>query len=211
MASYSAPSEAISNPDVELFLRESSGPNGERAPAALPLYNAVFAHDRRAAAKLLDQGSSPNALLYPNRWSVLMVAVAYQDKDMSRLLLQHGANINYVSEDPADYTALGVALNAALADGLRGRDVEPKTDFSMFDYLLDAVADLNVEFGDSTDIAILAATLGQMTIVNELLTRGYVRNLSGLKRTLETRAVSQDRQDDKNRAIGTIDRMLTRK
>lgn len=202
---------AVSEADTELFWREASGPNGERAHAALPFYQAVFAHDRAAAARLLDHGASANAMLYAERWSPLMVAVAYQDKDMVSLLLHHGANIDYVSNDPANYTPLGVGLNAALADALRRGGDDPKIDFAMFDYLLDAGANVNVEFGYGDDIAMSAATFGQMSIVNELLARGYRRDLPALKRWLERRVVSEDRQADKDRAIATIDRMLRKK
>ena len=207
----SAPWASMSQADANLFWGEASGPNGERAPAALPLYQAVFAHDRQAVAGLLDHGTSPNALLYPKRWSPLMVAVAYQDRDMVHLLLQRGADINYVSNDPADYSPLGVAVNAALSDALKRGGDHPNIDFSMFNYLLDAGANVNVEFGYNKDIAIFAATLGQMDLVNELLARGYRRDLADLKGVLEVIHVNQDRQAAKDRAIATIDRILKQK
>lgn len=208
MPDKSAPWASMSESDTELFWREVSGPNGEHAPAALPLYEAVFAHDRDAVAKLLAHGASPNAVLYAERWSPLMVAIAYQDKDMVSLLLHHGANIDYVSNDPANYTPLGVALNAALADALRRGGDDPKIDFAMFRYLLDAGANVNVAFGYRNDIAIFTATVGQMNIVNELLERGYRRDLPELRETLKIIQVSEDAQADKDRAIATIDRML---
>jgi hypothetical protein len=202
------PSISVSKTDTDLFWREASGPNGERALPALPLYQAVFAHDYQAAAKLLDTGVSPNVLLYSKRWSPLMVAIAYQDKEMVDLLLRYGADINYVSNDPADYTPLGVALSTALREALRGGGEDPTLDFSMFHHLLDCGADVNLEFGDDQDIAILSATLGQMNVVNELLSRGYHRDLSKLKQWLVGIRVSEDRQDDKDRAIAKIDDML---
>lgn len=211
MPNKSAPWASTSEADTELFWREASGPNGERAPAALPLYQAVFAHDREAVTKLLDHGASPNAVLYAERWSPLMAAVAYQDKDMVSLLLHHGANINYVSNDPANYTPLGVALNAALADALKRGGDDPKIDFAMFDHLLDAGANVNVEFGYRQDIATFSASLGQMNIVNELLARGYRRDLGELKEILVGIHISEDRQADKDRAIATIDRILGQK
>jgi hypothetical protein len=204
----SAPWASIDDADTALFWREVSGPNGERAPEALPLYEAVFAHDRAAVTTLLNRGVSPNTVLFAKRWSPLMVAIAYQDKEMVSLLLHHGANIDYVSNDPANFTPLGVALNATLADALsRGGD-DPKSNFAMFDYLLDAGANVNVEFGYRQDIAIFSASLGQMDIVNKLLSRGYRRDLVELKGVLGVRQVSEDAQADKDRAIATIDRML---
>lgn len=202
---------SMSKADTDLFWREASGPNDERAPAALPLYGAVFAHDHKAVADLLDHGASPNVVLHAERWSPLMVAISYQDKDMVSLLLHHGANINYVSNDPANYTPLGVALNAALADALRRGGDHPDINFSLFIYLLDAGADVNVEFGYQQDIAIFSASSGQMKIVNELLARGYRRDLVKLKGLLKIRQVSEDTQADKDRAIATIDQILGQK
>jgi ankyrin repeat protein len=207
MPHASAPWVSMSKADTDLFWREVSGPNGERAPVGLPLYQAVFEHDHEAVTRLLDDGASPNALLYPQRWSPLMVAIAYQDKDMVRLLLKHGANIDYVSNDPANYTPLGVALNAAIGDALRHGGNYPRIDFSMFNYLLVAGANVNIQFHDE-DIAIFSATLGQMDIVNQLLARGYHRDLADLKRTLEIIQVSEDVQAEKDRAIRTIDHIL---
>ncbi|GIU68141.1 ankyrin repeat domain-containing protein [Candidatus Phycosocius spiralis] len=208
MPNSSVPLASMSDADTDLFWREASGPNGERNPAAIPLYQAVFAHDREAVAKLLDQGASPNTVLYAKRWSPLMVAIAYQDKDIVDLLLQRGADINYVSNDPATYTPLGVALNAALADALSRGGNAPKIDFAMFEYLLDAGADVNVEFGYNNDIAIFSATQGQMNVVNKLLASGYQRDLGELRETLKIRQVNEEGQADKDRAIVTIDRML---
>lgn len=208
MPNESARWASMSDADTEYLWRKVSGPNRERAPVALPLYQAIFAHDREAAAKLLDHGASPNAVLYADRWSPLMVAIDYQDKEMVDLLLHHGANIDYVSNDPANYTPLGVALNAALADALRRGGDDPQIDFAMFRYLLDAGADVNVAFGYRDDIAIFSATVGQMNIVNELLERGYRRDLPELRETLKIIQVSEDGQADKDRAIATIDRML---
>ena len=206
-----SPVTAMSEADTDLFWREASGPNGDRARDALPLYRAIFAHDHRDVATLLDHGASPNTVLYAERWSPLMVAVGCQDKEMASLLLRHGANINYVSADPATYTPLGVAINAAISDALRRGGDHPVVDFAMFNFLLDAGADVNVEFGYHEDIAIFAATTGQMSIVNELLARGYHRDLEGLKKTLQIRLVSEDAQADKDRAIASIDQMLRHK
>jgi hypothetical protein len=198
------PWQSMTEADTQLFWREASGPNGEQDTSALPLYRAVFAHDQQAAAKLLAGGASPNAILYPNRWSAVMVATAYQDTGMIDLLSHHGANLNYVSDDPADYTALGVALNAAIAEALTNG--QTKADFRTFNHLLDAGADINLEFNDE-DIAIFAATLGQMELVNELLARGYHRDLAELDETLHIRQVDDKTEPEKQKAIQTIRRL----
>lgn len=198
------PWASMSEADTELFWREASGPNGERDAAALPLYRAVFAHDRQAAAKLLDEGATPNLLLFRNRWSVLMAASAYQDTAMIDLLSHHGANIDYVSNDPAAYTALGVALNAALGDALRNDST--KRDFRTFNHLLDLGADINVVFHDE-DIVMFAAMIGQMDLVNDLLARGYRRDLAGLNEILQIMHVDEKTEPEKQKAILSIRRL----
>jgi len=203
--SAAAPWATITEADTQLYWREASGPNGEQDASALPLYRAVFAHDQQAAAKILAGGASPNAVLSPNGWSVMMVATAYQDSDMMDLLSHHGADLNYVSADPADYTALGVALNAALGEALRNDS--GKADFRTFNHLLDLGANINVEFGYHEDIAIFAATLGQMKLVNDLLARGYHRDLARLDQTLHIRRVDQETEPEKQKAIQTIHRL----
>ena len=133
--------------DSELNWRESSGPNGERDPVALPLYEAIFARDKDKVAALLDHGASPNALLYPGRWSPLMLAISYNDHDIVHLLVKCGANVNYISDDPATGTPLAAALsygrfytvehpNVSLADDMfsdSGFDANAyHPDFSLF-------------------------------------------------------------------------------
>lgn len=199
----SGAAEAEQYIDTALFWREASGPHGERDPAALPLYEAVFAHDQRRVASLLDHGALPNALLYPGRWSPLMVAVVYNDHQTARLLVKHGADINYVSNDPAT----GTPLAAALSYG-RFYTVE-NPDFSMFHYLLNSGADMNVEYHNS-DIALDAATLGRMDIVNELLAHGFHHNLPKLKKWLEIRVVDDKTRPERDKALATVNRLLMR-
>jgi hypothetical protein len=74
--------------DNEQRWRECSGPNGERDPSALPLYEAIFARDKDKVSALLEQGASPNSVLYPKRWSPLMLATAYNDHDIVRVRTQ---------------------------------------------------------------------------------------------------------------------------
>ena len=202
------PWATISIEDTDLFWREASGPNGEQDAAALPLFRAVFAHDKEAVTTLLENGVSPNAVLYPKAWSPLMVAVAYHDVEMVDLLLKRDANINYVSKDPADYTALGVAISATLDEGIRSGKDEPLLDYSMFNHLLDAGADVNLDFGYDNDIAKWAATLGQMELVNRVLARGYDRDLTGLNEILHVRRVDKKTEPEKQKAIKTIESLL---
>jgi len=192
--------------DAGLLWQDSSGPKGERDPSALPLYKAVFSHDAQRVAATLDRGVSANAVLYPHRWSALMVAAAYNDHPIADLLIRHGANLNYVSDDPVRPTPLATAL----AYGRFYPNID-RPDFAMFHHLLKSGADLNVEFGDHEDIAIFAATFGQLKIVNELLDRGYHRDLPQLRQVLEIRHVDPSLQADKQHAIEKIDRILSKK
>ena len=106
----------------------ASGPNGERDPATLPMYEAIIEHDEPGVARLLSRGASPNSLLYDGGWSPLMVAAVFNDRDSIALLLKHGADINYVSKDADGGNALGVALTYGI----------PESDLSLFHYLLTA-------------------------------------------------------------------------
>ena len=189
--------------DTPLFWREASGPHGERSPEALPLFEAVFAHDERQVASLLDRGNSANALLYPGGWSALMVAIAYNDRSVAQLLVRHGANINYISNDPATGTPLAVALSY-------GRFYPVgHPDFTILHYLLSSGADVNLEFQDS-DIAIFAVTLGQLHVLNEFLDNGYHHNLPRLKSWLEIGVVDEKTQSEKVKALETVNRLLRR-
>jgi hypothetical protein len=189
--------------DTGLFWRESSGPRGERNAAALPLYEAVFAHDARRVAMLLDHGASANALLYPGGWSALMVASAYNDRAVAELLVMHGANLNYVSKDPATGTPLAVALSYG-----RFYPIE-HPDFSMFHFFLKCGADVNMKF-HGQDIAIFAVVLGQIASVNELLSHGYRSNLPELKASLTVIDVPESERPAKQQALATISQLLTR-
>lgn len=193
----------INGRDVDLLWRESSGPRGERNRSALPLYRAVFAHDQKRVETLLDQGVNPNLLLYSGRWSPLMVAIAYNDLSTVQVLIKRGADMNYVSNDPVYGTPLAVALSYG-----RFYTID-NPDFAMLHYLLDAGADINIEYHNG-DIAQDAVTKGRMDIVNELLTRGFHHDLPSLKKWLEIRAADEKSQAQKEKAIATINRLLER-
>jgi ankyrin repeat protein len=200
-----AESSRYNKQDIELFWRESQGPNGERSPAAMPLYQAVMAQDRKEVERLLEHGTSANILLYPQRFSPLMVSLSFNDRPMVELLLKHGANLNYVSDDVIYTTPLVAAF-------ISGRTPDPHdfsvgSDFSLFWFLIDAGADINLKFKDE-DIAIYAAGSGRMKLVNELLARGYHRDLPRLRETINIVAANNDEQPELHRALATIDRLL---
>lgn len=199
------PSSSLCAPTTErdaLFLwRRSSGPHGERNPTALPLYEAVFAQDQKLIGSLLDRGISPNLLLYPGGWSSLMVAIAYNDQATVRELVSRGADMNYLSNDRIDSTPLAVSLSYG-----RFYSVD-NPDFAILHYLLDAGADINVEYYNN-DIALDAVTKGRMAIVNELLARGFHHNLPRLKKLLDARLVDDKTKPEKEKAIATVNRLL---
>lgn len=190
-------------PNAQLIWGTSLGPLGQRDAPGLPLYEAIFAQDQRRVASILDKGASPNALLYPHRWSPLMVAAAYNNRPIAELLVQHGADLNYVSDDKIYPTPLAVAL----AYGRFHPNID-HPDFAMLHDLLKAGADVNVEFGFHQDIAKLSATFNQMKVLNELLDHGYHRDLADLKKWIEIGHVAKDLQADKDRAIAKIDGMM---
>ncbi len=198
-------SGAYTKEDIELFWRESQGPNGERSPAALPLYQAIMAQDRNEVARLLEHGTSANVLLYRQNFSPLMVALSFNDRPMVELLIKNGANLNYISDDEIYTTPLVVAFISGRTPN--PHDFNVSADFSLFRFLIDSGADINLPFLDE-DIAIFVAGAGQMKLVNELLARGYHRDLPRLRETINIVAANNDDQPELHKALATIDRLL---
>lgn len=189
--------------DAEYHWAMSSGPHGERDAGALPLYEAIFAHDAARVASDLDRGASPNALLYPHRWSPLMIAAVYNDGPIVDVLIKRGADLNYVSDDAIYPTPLAVAL----ATGRFHPNID-KPDFRVLRRLLDAGADVNVEYGFHKDIAYQAATMNRYEILIDLLARGYRRDLPGLRKWMEIGHVDSRTEPEKKRALAAVDRLL---
>lgn len=174
-------SSHYSKEDIDLFWRESEGPNGERNPAAMPLYQAIMAQDHDRVSQLLEHGTSPSVLLYGRQFSPLMVALSFSDRAMVEMLIKHGADPNYISDDQVYTTPLVVALASARVEAINnGSGI---LDFSIFRFLIASGVNINLQFNDE-DIAIYAAASGQMKLVNELLDRGYRRDLHGLRDTI---------------------------
>ena len=183
--------------DKVLMWKDASGPNGERDPVAAPLYQAVIEGDEDKVKALLIDRNAANRVLHPGRWSPLMVAVERNDQNIVKTLLDSGANINYVSEDHFP-TPLDVALTFGV----------PRQDLSIFNELLDRGADINVGYANDNDIAIHAAYIGQMDLVDKLLKHGYRRDLPRLLDALEIRQVSEERQAAKMKAIEDVKKLL---
>jgi len=178
-----------------------SGPDGQRDLQTVPLYQAVFSRNTEAVAGLLAQGVSPNALLYPKAWSPLMVAIAHNDAATTRVLIQHGANLNYVSDNAVYWSPLATALYFG-----RFYPNVDHADFSLFHELLNDGADVNLA-SSSSDVAEDAVTTGQFQLVNELLARGFTHDLPMLKRWLQARDPNGQEAQQK-RALATINKKL---
>lgn len=184
---------------------DASGPNGERDPRALPLYEAIFAHDAaRVKTLLAERRSSPDLPLYPGRESPLTTAIALNDLNMVKVLLEAGADINLVSGVERPVTPLAAALDYGRFYSLE------KPTFAVFRYLINNGADVNIVFGGRRDIAFDTATFGRMHLTNMVLDHGYNRDLPGLKRVLENRVVIDSELEEKNRAIARIDGILNK-
>lgn len=188
------------NPRV-LWIR-ASGPKGERDPNALPLYEAVFAHNAARVAALLDQGKSPDLPLYAGHATPLASAIALNDLEVVKVLIEHGADINLISGAIRPATPLAVALDYG-----RFYTID-KPDFAIFHYLIKAGADVNKEYNNDLDIGFDTAASGHMYLLNEVLDHGFNRDLPGLKRVVENRLVHGEDLEEKNRAIGRINRLL---
>lgn len=190
------------NPRV-LWIR-ASGPHGERDPNALPLYEAIFAHDAARVAALLSRGKSPDLPLYPGHATPLSSAIALNDLEMVKVLVKHGADINLVSGDDIPNTPLAAALDYG-----RFYTID-KPSFAIFHYLIKAGADVNKEYNNDFDIAIETAGSGHMYLLNEVLDHGFNRDLPGLKRVVEKMLVHDENLKEKKRAISRIDQLLSK-
>lgn len=186
--------------DPAFALAASSGPNGEQDGRNLPLFTAIAKRDVEGVRQQLASGTSPNALLYPGAASPLIAAIILGEQDIVTVLADAGANLNYVgthrgSESP---------LIAALTFGIENEELP------IFHDLLNRGADVNAVGGvqgsvaNHGKVASHAAILGRMDVVNELLARGYCRDMKGLLTVLKSRMVSEDRIKAKEQAIRTV-------
>jgi len=196
---------SMSTDDLDQIWAESSGSNREQDAGVRPLYQAIVDQDYQKVEQLLGSGFSANDLLHKQAYSPLMVALSLSDRKMVELLLKNGANLNYVSDDIIYTTPLAVALSTAMHEAAaQGADA---ADYKNFWFLIDSGADINLEF-QGGDIAIYAATMGQDALVNQLLQKGYRRDLSHLLRTINIRVVDDRTQPEKDKAIATITRLI---
>lgn len=193
--------QSMTAADIELLWCESSGPNREQDARVKPLYQAIINRDYREVELLLGKGLAANDLLYRGAYSPLMVALELNDKRLVELLLQRGAAPNYVSDDVIYTTPLAVALSTAMHEAVKNE--HESANYSNFWWLVDEGADINLKFRD-IDIAIYSASLGQIELVNQLLEKGYRRNLDELLKTMEIIVVDERTQIYKNKAIATI-------
>ena len=207
LGSCKADGSQLTNDDSRFFLTLASGPRdvpeGTAQPAAqaTPLLLAIIDRDKKRVADLLEKGASPNSLIAPGAWSPLMVAAAIGDRGTVAALLRHGANVNYVAMDGVNGTPLAAALNYGVFH----------QDLTAFHQLLDAGADINVDFssdGSGYDIALDAVAMGQMKLVNELIARGYNRDFPTLLDLLEAAGVNDENQPEQDRAIATVRKRL---
>lgn len=190
------------NPRV-LWVR-ASGPNGERDPKALPLYEAIFAHDLARVTALLGDGRSPDLPLYEGHATPLASAIALNDLTIVKALVEHGADINRISGAVRPGTPLAIALDYG-----RFYTVD-KPSFVVFHYLINAGADVNREYNNGFDIGIDAAGSGHMYLLNEVLDHSFSRDLPGLKKLLGGLLVHGDDLYEKKRAISRIDGLLSK-
>lgn len=191
--------EDFINPRL-LWIR-ASGPNSERDPKAVPVYEAIFAHDHIRLAALLDNGGSPNLALYAGHMSPLAIAIALNDVDGAKVLVTRGADIDGVSGVVRPSTPLAFALDYG-----RFYTIDDPT-FAAFHYLIEAGADVNKEY-NNRNIAIDAAGGGYMLLLNEILDHGFNRDLSGLKRVVESRLLHGDDLKEKTMVVSRIDTII---
>lgn len=162
-------------PTIARLVGAGANPNASGFEGVTPLFWALQCESVSGVGALLEHGANPNQMIGGEApFSAVFSAAGRDDPAFLRLLLSHGGNPNAVLDDGGDWTA----LKAAFFRGNEGRGWEN------WNALLDAGADINAVHHGTT-IARLAALLNSFDRVDELLRRGYRRDLDDLLSLIE--------------------------
>ena len=125
------------------------------ASPTMQFYYAAAQGDVNLVQTLLAQGMSADTVAFDE--SMLIRAAQFGQIEVAKMLLAHGANVNY--KGPAGYTALTSAVEEGSLERVR--------------LLLDTGADMSILGGSGSGTALhSAARYGQVEIVRLLLQRG---------------------------------------
>lgn len=141
--------------------------NGLSIDGGTPLLWAVYCDDPKGVSALLEAGADPN-LKARGKYSPTFAAATASKPDVLRVLLKNGGDPN--TDDGESWTALGWAF---LVGKEKGR-------WENYYSLLDAGADIDRLGPLRRTIAVEAAFAGRFDKVEELLVRGYSRDLQYL-------------------------------
>src|SRR2546422_7547310 len=139
---------------IDRYFREHQNPNARAANDRSLLFAAVLREERIVARRLLDAGASPdlsdNAAVTP-----LMVAAMHGDLELVRAMAGHVTDI--AGRDRAGHSALYYAVNAQKLE--------------IVDLLLGLTPNLELAYGDSSELLALALGSANTKIAQEILSR----------------------------------------
>jgi hypothetical protein len=146
-------------------------PNANGLRGMTPLVWAIACENVTGMSALLDAGANPNEPIR-DAGSAVLVAATYRNPDLLRDLLRHGGNAD--ARDQRD-SALSTAFRLGVHSG----------DFTNYETLLAAGADINLRFnGDRDTIVDYMTIYRRYQEVYRLLQRGYTGDLVKLGRSV---------------------------
>lgn len=184
-------------PRIHAQLVAGADPNAIGFQGLSPLLWAERCENIAGMRALLQAGANPNYhTVGKGGFSAVFMAASVVDRpDLIRLLLEFGGDPNDVVNDSSD-TSLGRALEAGVQSD----------DWTIFNMLLDAGADINREYAGTT-IVEQAALLNQFDRVEDFLKRGYSHNLPGLVKYVEGgnfEDIGKKQQDARLRVVALL-------
>jgi ankyrin repeat protein len=172
--------EAACKGDVEAVgraVQAGADPNGLSVDGGTPMLWAVYCDNPIGVQALLNVGADPN-LKARQKYSATLVAAAAEDPAVLRVILDSRGDPN--TDDRSNWSGLRLAF-------LQGTT---KDRWENYYSLLDHGADVNRLGPDGTTIAFDAAAAGRFDKVEELLSRGYSRDLEWLGATVQNRRLA---------------------
>jgi hypothetical protein len=165
--------------EVARLISAGANPNSVGNERAVPLLWAIRCHNIRGVEALLKAGANPNQLLGGD--STPMYEAAQEPNEILKVLLNHGGDPSAGSKR-SRRSALIEAMSMGINDG----------GWRNYYTLLDAGADINMEYGPGDTIAVFAADMAQYDKLAELLDRGYNRDLMWLGGSVQSRVIRPD-------------------
>lgn len=177
---------------VDALVKAHAPVNSAGSDGSTPLLWAISCKNAKGVEALLKAGADPNQQAYTSVENVnpVTAAASYSIPDLLRLVLKYGGNPNSAMREGRD-SALQIAF--ALAQDTK--------DWTNYNTLLDAGADINLKGPSGSTIADYVLGQGYPSKVIELLERGYNTDLFNIARVVYIRNISPNHPEFRNRGI----------